>query len=90
MKRVITILSPLAAVLTSINIILTLLTTYQFIYISEIFNSYYPIQIGLCATMILWGIRFYLFEKGSKKITYPVICFLIASISIFFMSMYVR
>ncbi|QAA31204.1 MULTISPECIES: hypothetical protein [Clostridium] len=90
MRRLISIFSLLSAMITSVAIILTLLTTYQFIYINEVFNSYYPIQIGLSITMIFWGIRFFLLEKGSKKLTYPLICFIIATISIVFMGLYVK
>lgn len=90
MKKLLRTLSVISALLTSLSIIFTLLTTYQFIYINQIFNSYYPIQLGIVITMILWGLRFLFDENGEKRYTYSIICGLIAITSMIFMYMSVK
>ena len=90
MKKLINFLSLLAGMLTSLAIIFTLLTTYQFLYVGQIFNSYLPIQIGILITMVLWAIKFYFFEKGSRKNLYAIFCMAIAICSLFFIGMNVK
>lgn len=90
MRRLINFLSLLAGLLTSLAIICTLLTTYQFLYVGQIFNSYFPIQIGILVTMILWAIKFYFFEKGARKNIYAIFCIAIAICSLFFIGMNVK
>lgn len=90
MKKLFRILSIISVLLTSLSIIFTLLTTYQFIYINQIFNSYYPIQLGIIITMILWGLRFLFDENGEKRYAYSIICGLIAITSMIFIYMSVR
>lgn len=90
MKKLINILSLLSGLVTCVAVILTLLTTYHFIYVNEVFNSYNPIQIGLAVTMMLWGIKFFLYENGKKRVAYSVICMIIAIGSLFFLTMYVK
>lgn len=89
-KKSINILSLIAAFLTSLTIIFTLLTTYQFVYINQLFNSYYPIQLGIFITMALWGVRFSFYENGKRKYGYSIICCLIAVSALIFMYMYVK
>ncbi|SHJ70011.1 hypothetical protein SAMN02745163_02369 [Clostridium cavendishii DSM 21758] len=90
LKKIIQLLSLIAATMTSIIIICTLLTTYQFIYISQAFNSYYMIKLGVGITMILWAIRFLFHENGKAKYTYSIICAIIACLAFFFMHTYVK
>ncbi|GIM30527.1 hypothetical protein CPJCM30710_31930 [Clostridium polyendosporum] len=90
MKKLINILSLLSGLVTCIAVILTLLTTYHFIYGNKIFNSYNPIQIGLAVTMILWGIKFFFYENGERRVAYSIICMIIAIGSLFFLTMYVK
>lgn len=90
MNKLIRILSVISALLTSLSIIFTLLTTYQFIYINQIFNSYHPIQLGIVITMMLWALRFLFHENGEKRYAYSIISGLIAITSIIFMYMSVK
>ncbi|MDY2729722.1 MAG: hypothetical protein SOV35_06535 [Clostridium sp.] len=81
MKKIINILTNIAAWITCIMIICTFLTSYQFLYVDMIFNSYLPIQVSLSVTMALLAIRFLLFEKGKRRLLYflfsALFCFII-------------
>jgi len=83
-KDFFTFICTMAAIVTSVIIILTFLTTYHFINNMPIFNSYLPLQIGLCITMALWAVVFILNRYGKKKYIYSIICINISVISLFF------
>lgn len=83
MKKIINTLCIIAATITSIVIICTFLTSYQFYYVALIFNSYLPIQIGVAITMGLVGVRFLLNENGRRRVMYFLFSIFI-SIMIFF------
>ena len=83
-KDAFTIICTIAAFITSVIIILTFLTTYHFINIMPVFNSYVPLQIGICITMALWGIRFLLNSVGREKYMYSIICISASIISLLF------
>ena len=85
MKKLLAILSIVSAIVTCITIICTLLTTYQFIYVGQIFNSYVPIQIMIIVTMIIWGIKFLINEKGWKRVVYTLISLFTAAGCMFFL-----
>ena len=85
MKKLVNLLGSMAAFITSILIICTFTTTYQFYYVGQIFNSYVPIQLGVCITMAILGIRFLLNETGKKRIVYSAFSFAISISLIFFM-----
>ena len=85
MKKLVNLLGFMAAFITSILIICTFTTTYQFYYVGQIFNSYLPIQLGVCITMTILGIRFLLNETGRNRIIYSSFSFAIAISLIFFM-----
>lgn len=85
MKKLVNLLGSMAALITSILIICTFTTTYQFYYVDQIFNSYLPIQIGVCITMAILGVRFLLNETGRKRIVYSAFSFTIVISLIFFM-----
>ena len=85
MKKLVDLLGFTSAFITSILIIFTFMTTYQFYYVGQIFNSYLPIQLGLCITMAILGIRFLLIETGEKRIIYSSLSFIISISLIFFM-----
>lgn len=80
MKKIINVLCIIAATITSILIICTFLTSYQFLYVGLIFNSYLPIQIGVATTMLLLAIRFLLNENGYKRLIYFLFSILISII----------
>ena len=83
-KDLFTLICTISAISTSVIIILTFLTTYHFINIMPVFNSYFPLQIGICITMALWGVRFLLNRFGKEKYIYSVICIAISIISLLF------
>lgn len=87
MKKIINILSIIAAILTSIFVICTFVTSYHFWYVGIMFNTYMSIQISLAVTMLLLGIKFLLNETGKKRVIYSIISicisgFLIISIQL--------
>jgi hypothetical protein len=90
MKQLVNLLGFIAAFITSILIICTFTTTYQFYYVGQIFNSYLPIQLGVCITMTILGVRFLLNETGKKRILYAAVSFVIAASLIFFMLNFVK
>ncbi|MBD7913125.1 MULTISPECIES: hypothetical protein [Clostridium] len=73
MKKFINVMTITAASITSVLIMCTILTSYQFIYIGQLFYSYMPIQIGVATTMIFLAARFWLNENGIKKIGYTAL-----------------
>lgn len=83
-KDIVTAICITSAVITSIIIVSTFLTIYQFFYVGQMFNSYYMLQIGVCITMLLWGIRFLLYYKGRERYIYSSICIIITVVFIFF------
>ncbi|MDD6796265.1 MAG: hypothetical protein PUE01_12790 [Clostridiaceae bacterium] len=82
MKKFINIMTLASSVVTSILIICTLLTSYQFHYVQKIFYSYRPIQIGLSVTMGLLAIRFWINEHGNRKIIYSLLSLTITALLI--------
>lgn len=80
-----TIICTISAFITSVIIILTFLTTYHFINSMPIFTSYAPLQIGICITMALWGIRFLLNKVRKERYIYSIICITISIVSVFFL-----
>jgi small basic protein len=90
MKKIVNVLGSMAAFITSILIICTFTTTYQFYYVGQIFNSYLPIQLGVCLTMMILGVRFLLNETGKKRILYATLSFVIAISLVFFMVNFVK
>jgi len=85
MKKIVNLLGFISAFVTSILIICTFLTTYQFYYVNQIFNSYLPLQLGVSITMAILAIRFILYETGMKRIVYSTFSILISISLIFFM-----
>lgn len=87
MNKIINILCIIAATITSIVIICTFLTSYQFYYVGSMFRSYLPIQIGVAITMTLIGIKFLLNENGLKRIIYFLFSMIISMMILFSMTM---
>lgn len=86
MKNTISLLGWIGVILTTLALILTLLTTYQFVYV-KYFNGYYTLQLSIVVTMIIWSINMIVFRKNFKNIVYPITCVLIACVTMFFMYM---
>lgn len=89
-RHILTFICALSAFISSIVIVCTFLTTYQFIYLGQMFNSYFTMQISICITMALWGMRFFFFQRGKEKYIYSGICATITIILIFFMINFVK
>lgn len=70
MKKFINILTLILSIIACIVIICTFLTSYQFIYIGEIFSSYFAVQITVAITMFVLAIRFWINEIGRNKYIY--------------------
>ncbi|MDV4149409.1 hypothetical protein R0131_01025 [Clostridium sp. AL.422] len=84
MKDILTLLCTVSSIIASVMIVLTFLTTYHFINSMPIYNSYLPLQIGICITMALWGVRFLFNKVGKEKYIYSIICITTSIISLFF------
>lgn len=86
LEKLLTIVCIIITIVTSIVIICTLLTTYQFKNLGQMFNSYFSMQLGASITMGLWGLRFFLYSNGKEKYIYSIISFIIAIGLIFFLN----
>lgn len=86
MKNTFNLLGWIGVIFTTIALILTLLTTYQFVYI-KYFNGYYTLQLSIAATMIIWSLNMVMSRGNFKNVVYPIVCILIAFATIFFMYM---
>lgn len=84
-KDIFTLICTLSTIVASIIIIFTFLSTYHFINNMPIFNSYLLLQLGICITMALWSMRFYIYRIGREKYIYSSICMIMAIISLVFM-----
>ncbi len=84
MKKFIDVLIYILMSITSIIIVCTFLTTYQFYYVNQIFNSYVPLELSLSGTMMAMAIRFVLDKDIEKRILYFVISITIAISFIYF------
>ncbi|MDS0526048.1 hypothetical protein NNC19_10185 [Clostridium sp. SHJSY1] len=94
MKKFINIMTIASAFITSVLIICTILTSYHFINIDQLinsylwfnsyvwFNSYAPIQFGVSLTMTFLAFRFWLNEHGIKKVIYATLSLAISVISL--------
>ncbi|WP_125152875.1 hypothetical protein [Clostridium rectalis] len=86
MKKAINLLGWFSVFITTMALILTILTTYQFVYV-KYFNSYYTLQWCIFFTMSVWCIKFLDFKNNVRNRLYPVICMLFAVCAVFFIFM---
>ena len=84
MKKMINLLSIIFSVISGVVIICTFITSYQFMYISNIFDSYLAVQVSVAITMILWALRFWLNEYGRRKFFHTSISLAIVVALMFF------
>ena len=84
MKKIINVLSIASSIISGIVIICTFITSYQFIYISDIFDSYLAVQVSVAITMLLWALRFWFNEYGRKKFFHTSVSLAIVVVLIFF------
>lgn len=73
MKKFSNLMLIISGSISSIAILCTLLTSYQFYYVGQMFYSYMPIQICVATTMFFLTIRFWQNEHGNKKIIYSAL-----------------
>lgn len=88
MKKTIGFLGWVSVFITTIALILTILTTYQFLYV-KYFNSYYTLQWCISLTMLVWGIKLIDFRNKTFNKMYPIICIIFSVGTMFFMFMQV-
>ncbi|MBB6631670.1 hypothetical protein [Clostridium algidicarnis] len=69
--------------ITIVVMTLTVISTYQYIYIAY-FNNYYMVEVFLAITMLLWSIKFLTWGELPKRKLYSFFCFFVASAAIFF------
>lgn len=84
-KDLYTLTCTIAVVISSIVIVMTFLSTYHFINTIQLFSSYYPLQLSISITMLLWGIKFYINKVGKEKRIYSSICIGLSLINLLFM-----
>lgn len=83
MRKVIDILGWVCVLVTVIVLIMTLLTTYQFIYL-KYFNSYRLIQLCIFFIGIVWSIKAFIQKPDNTNIVYPLFYMSLAVGTIFF------
>lgn len=84
MKKAINMLSIASSIIACIVIICTFITSYQFIYVGQMFDSYLAVQVTVAITMILWALRFWINEYGRKRFFHTFVSLAIAAALIFF------
>lgn len=89
MRRTVDVLGWGLVLITTLALILTILTTYQFVYI-KYFYGYYTLQWCIFFTMVVWSIKLIDFKGGLTNKIYPLICIFFAAGSIFFIFMNVQ
>lgn len=83
MKKVIDVLGWVCVIITVAVLIVTLLTTYQFIYLKH-FNTYRIIQLSILFTAITWSIKAFMQKTEQSNMVYPIIYMLLAVGTVFF------
>lgn len=86
MKKTVSFLGWVSVFITTIALILTILTTYQFLYV-KYFNSYYTLQWCISLTMFIWAIKLIDFKNKTFNKMYSIMCIFFAVGTIFFIFM---
>ncbi|NFJ86944.1 hypothetical protein FDA82_11430 [Clostridium botulinum] len=86
MRKYINILGWVMVIITTIALLATLITIYQFTYI-KYFDSYYTLQWCMFFTMIVWAVKMLDFSKGIRDKFYSLVCIFLAVANIFFIYM---
>lgn len=89
MRKLVDVLSWGLVLITTLALMLTILTTYQFVYV-KYFYGYYTLQWCIFFTMAVWGIKLIDFKAGLTSKAYPLMCVAFAAGSIFFIFMNVQ
>lgn len=83
MRKTVNALGWLFVSLTILSLILTMLSTYQFLYI-KYFNSYNTLQWCIFFTMIFWAIRLFDFRSNKKSLLNSLVCMTFAVLTMVF------
>ncbi|EJP6472244.1 hypothetical protein ACFLKB_01330 [Clostridium sp. FAM 1755] len=86
MRKYINLLGWIMVIITTVALLATLLTIYQFTYI-KYFDSYYTLQWCMFFTMIVWSVKMLDFSKGMRDKFYSLVCIFLAIANIFFIYM---
>ncbi len=86
MRKYINLLGWIMVIITTVALLATLLTIYQFTYI-KYFDSYYTLQWCMFFTMIVWSVKMLDFSKGMRDKFYSLVCIFLAVANIFFIYM---
>lgn len=90
MKKAINMLSIASSIIACVVIICTFITSYQFVYLGQMFDSYLAVQVTVAITMLLWAVRFWMNEYGRKRLFHTFVSLAIAVSLIFFIFVTVR
>lgn len=90
LKKILSIVFLISVGVTSLILIGTFLNIYNFYYISDVLNSYLPLQIGIITTMTLLSLWYLLYSKGKGRYTYALLCILIAIGNLYFVYVNVK
>ncbi|ETA78981.1 hypothetical protein [Youngiibacter fragilis] len=84
LDHLLTILCWVFVAVTTGVLLLTMLTTYHFLYL-QYFNNYDALQLSMFIGQLLWGIRFMIDSgKWPKSRVYGIISLAMAAVSLFF------
>ncbi|MCY6484407.1 hypothetical protein OW763_08555 [Clostridium aestuarii] len=84
MKKIISIFAWISVLITTLCLILTMFSTYQFINL-EHFNSYYIFQCSIIITMLLWSVKQLCITN--KEWVNSLLCMFVGFGTMFFMFM---
>lgn len=86
MRKTLNLLGWMSVFVTIFTLIMTLLTTYQFIYI-RYFDSYFTLQCSMAATLTLFGITMFDSKYKFKNVMFSLFCMALAAGTMFFIWM---
>jgi len=86
MRKTLNLLGWISVFITIFTLILTLLTTYQFIYI-KYFDSYFTLQCSMAMTLTLFGITMFDSKYKFKNVMFSLFCMALAVGTMFFIWM---
>lgn len=84
MKKCISVLAWIFVVITSLCLVVTMLSTYNFIEL-KYFNDYYIFQVSIVIMMLLWSIK--QFQMRSKEWVNSILCMFMGVVTMVFMFM---
>jgi hypothetical protein len=86
MRKTLNLLGWISVFVTIFTLVLTLLTTYQFIYI-KYFDSYFTLQCCMVVTLTLFGVTMLDSKYKFKNVIFSLSCMALAVGTMFFILM---